>query len=278
MRIRTILVILVGSILFLGCVTHFGVGTVEVTESSRRLVRETVLDAGGGPSEVREFAYTFEGELVEERLLDAAGRVKEMSSFSYRDGRKIERRSYAASGELTGRRTYTYTPKGLPETERYFDGAGKPLFVSRFSYNYWGDTTEWTTLGADGRLIACTRYTYEKGRVLTMTLSGAQGAGTTVQMSYDTEGRKIRAAYTGATGKAEKEITFRYDEQGRLAGEETFSAFGNLLGKTVYAYTHDGRQPEKIYRYDGKGNPRETIIQEFAVKEKTKAVSETASL
>ena len=267
MRIRTVLVILAAGIFFTGCVTGYGVNSPE--ESSQQLVRETVLGAGGEPSEVREFSYSLAGELTEERLLDAAGQVREISSSSYRDGRRVERRSYTSSGELTGRRTYTYTAKGLPETECYFDGTGQLLLVSRFSYNYWGDTIEWITTDAAGILYASTRYTYEKGRPSTMRLSGAQGNETIVQMSYDKEGRKTRAAYTDAVGKPEKEIAFRYDGQGRLASEEIFSAFGNLMGKTVYTYAGNSRQPEKISRYDGRGNPRETIVQEFALRTTT---------
>ena len=264
MRIRTIPVILAAGVLFAGCVTpRYGAAA---EESPQQLVRETVLDAGGEPSETREFTYSSTGELAEERLFDAAGRVREISSSSYRDGRRVERRTYTASGELTGKRTYTYTAKGLPETECYFDGEGNLLLVSRYSYNYWGDRTTWTTTDAEGRLIASTRYTYERGRPRTLRLTGAQGSETTIEMNYDKEGRKIRAAYTGVTGKPEKEITFHYDGQGRLAGEETFSAFGNLIGKTVYAYTEDSPQPEKIHRYDGRGNPRETVIQEFALR------------
>ncbi|MCL1818867.1 MAG: hypothetical protein FWG35_08035 [Spirochaetaceae bacterium] len=265
MRIRTVLVILAAGVLLAGCVSpRYGAAVDE--KSSQQLVRETVLGAGGEPAETREFTYSPAGELVEEKLFDAAGRVREISSSSYQDGRRVERASYAASGELTGRRTYTYTTKGLTETECYFDGAGKLLLVSRFRYNYWGDTIDWVTTDAEGRLVASTRYTYEKGRPRTMRLTGALGNETIVELSYDADGRKTRAAYTGAAGNTEKEIAFRYDERGRLAGEEIFSAFGTLIGKTVYAYTENGRQPEKIYRYDGRGNPRETVIQEFALR------------
>ena len=152
MRTRTVFVILAAGVFFTGCVTGYGTTGVSPAEPSLQLVRETVLGAGGEPTEVREFSYTSTGELAEERLLDAAGRIREIISYSYRDGRRIERRSYAASGELTGKRTYTYTAKGLPETECYFDGAGNPVLVSRFSYNYWGDTIEWITTDTEGRL------------------------------------------------------------------------------------------------------------------------------
>ena len=255
MNIKTIAVFAAG-LLLAGCVTRYEAGEAD---PSRLLVRETVFRSGEEPSEVREFSYSPAGQLIQEKLLGEAGRVREIATYSYSGGRVAERRACTASGELSGRRTYTYTAKGLPETESYYDGKGRLLYVSRFSYNYWGDTNEWTTSDAKGVLIASTRYTYEKGRLLTLKTIGAQGSETTVQMSYDAAGRKTRAAYTGATGKPEKEIAFSYDSQGRLAAEETFSAFGTPLGKTVYAYTDGSRQPGKIYRYDGRGNQRETI-------------------
>ena len=264
--IRTVYAILAAGVFLAGCATGAGTQGGGPADTSRQLVRETVLEAGGEPYEIREFSYSPTGELVEERLFDASGQVREISSSVYNEGRRTERRSYAASGELLGRRTYTYTAKGLLESESFFDGEGRFLFVSRFSYNYWGDTIEWITTDAEGRLMAATHSTYERGRARTITLSGAHGNETIVQVGYDRDGRKVRETHDGGEENQGKEILFYYDERGRLAYEEVVSGFGNLLGRTVYVYTADNRQPDTIRLYDGRGNPRRTLIHEFALR------------
>ena len=264
MNVPTVCILLATSLLSLGCATQYGLSAPAADE--RQLVRETVLRAADTPDAVREFSYSSEGKLSQEKLSDAKGSVRETVFYEYKDGRMAERRVFSHSGELTGRRTYTYTSKGLPETENYFDGEGRLLMSSHFAYNYWGDRTEWTTINAAGSLMARTRYTYEKGRPVTMVLSGSNGEkNLTITTAYNAEGRRILETYVNAAGFPEKEVVFSYDEQGRLLCEETFSSVRSFQGKTVYEYSAGAAQPEKIYRYDSRGNPQETVIQEFAL-------------
>jgi hypothetical protein len=276
MGIRIFFILLAG-ILFAGCATGrqdgFGFGIGQSPQEPWQLVRERLLSGEGELEETREFSYSFTGDLVQEKVLDAADRLRAIVSYDYRDGRRAERRSYNRKGELTGKRTYTYTSKGFLETENYFDGSGGLLMTSKFSYNYWGDRIEWFTASAAGRFIASTRYTYEKGLPSVMSLCGANGEESTITLAYDGQGRKIRASYLNAAGNPEKEIAFSYDAQGRLAEEKTFSAFRILLGRTVYEYSTEDGRTEKIYRYDGKGKPKETVIQDFVLREKTGTAS-----
>jgi hypothetical protein len=272
---RRIFFIFLAGILFSGCVTRYqdGLGGAQPREEPWQLVRETLLRAEGAPEEVREFSYSAAGDLVGEKILDAAGGVRAIVSYDYRDGRRAERRGYNQKGELTGKRTYTYTSKGLPETENYFDGSGRLLMSSKFTYNSWGDKTEWFTVDSSGRLVASTRYTYEKGLPSVVILCGANGEETVITCTYDAQGRKIREAHVNAAGNPEKEIVFSYDAQGRLEREEVFSAFKTSLGKTVYEYSAEEGLTEKIYRYDNRGNPRETLIQDFVLREKKEAAA-----
>jgi hypothetical protein len=270
MRIKTFFILLAG-ILFAGCATRYqdGLRGVQPPEESWQLVRETVLMSEGKPEQRREFFYSPGGDLVREKIFDAAGRIRTIVFYDYRDGRATERRSYNENGILMGKRTYTYTSKGLPETENYFDGSDRLLMSSKFTYNYWGDKTEWLTVDAGGRLIASTRYAYEKGLPSVMNLRGAQGEESTITLAYDGQGRKIHETYLNASGNLEKEIAFSYDAQGRLIGEEIFSAFKTSLGKTVYEYSTEAGRTKKIYRYDARGNPKETVIHDFVLQEKT---------
>jgi antitoxin component YwqK of YwqJK toxin-antitoxin module len=258
-----------------GCATRYQgrdglrpVAAVEAEQdSAQQLLKATVLRADNTQDGAREFVYSPDGKVIQEKITDAAGDLRGAVHYEYTGGLRAERRSYNQSNILVGRRTYSYTAKGLPETEKYYDEKGGLLMVSRFVYDSSGNKIEWTTSDAAGNLVASTRYAYQKGRPQTAILSGPSGeVNMTINFSYDPEGKKIRETYTNMAGNTEKRIVFFYDERGRLVSEETFSPFKTFLGKTVYEYSEDYGKPEKIYRYDDRGNPRETVINEYALK------------
>jgi hypothetical protein len=259
---------LLAAALMAGCATRFqGKDSLQaVREPSQRLIKQTVLRPDNTPDSVREFSRTFDGKLAQEKILDAAGNVREIVYYDYNNGLRTERRSYNRDNKLTGRRTYSYTAGGLPETEMYYDEKGGLLMVSRFTHDSSGNKTEWTTSDASGNLMARTRYVYRKKQLQAAALSGPSGeTNITISITYNAEGRKVRETYTNTAGNTEKEILFFYDETGRLAGQETFSSFKTFSGKSVYVYAGEDEEPEKIFRYDNRGNPRETVIQEYAL-------------
>jgi hypothetical protein len=238
-------------------------------ENLQRLIKETSLFADNDADQIREYSYSANGtQVVQEKVIDAAsGRVREIIYYDYQNGLKAERRSYNADNKLTGRRTYTYTAAGLPETEKYFDEQNVLTMSSAYTYDAGGNKTKWITTNAAGTVMASTVYIYQNGqngRLAATILSGLNTVSDlTVSITYDAAGRNIRETYTTPAGNIEKEITCQYDDLGRVKIQETLSSFKTSLGKTVYTYSGSREGPDRIEYFDDKGKLQKTIINDW---------------
>jgi hypothetical protein len=269
MFIRTLIISIIFS-LAAGCATEPAEQQIRPSggEPIQRLIRETIFLADDTADQIREYSYSADGtQVVQEKVIDAAsGSVREIVYYDYRNGLRAERRSYNEDNKLTGRRTYTYTAGGLPETEKYFDEQNVLTMCSAYTYDAGGNKLEWTTTGADGTVMATTRYTYQNGRLAGTILSGPDTtADLTINISYDPAGKTILETYTTPAGNTEKEITYLYDEQGRVKIQETFSSFKNSMGKIVYTYSGQRKQADRIQYFDEKGKPQKTIANDWLI-------------
>jgi hypothetical protein len=263
-----ILFIIITFSLAAGCVTEpAGQPDQPVAkENFQILIRETILLEDNTADQIREYSYSAGGtQVVQEKVIDAAsGRVREIVYYDYQNGLKAERRSYDGDNKLMGKRTYTYTGAGLPETEKYFDGQNVLTMSSAYAYDAAGNKTKWITTDATGAVMASSAYTYQNGRLTATILSGPNTiSDLIVSVTYDAAGKNIRETYATPAGNSEKEITCRYDDAGRLKIQETLSPFKISMGKIVYTYSGPGEKPDRIEYFDEKGKLRKTIINEW---------------
>jgi hypothetical protein len=230
----------------------------------QQLVKEIVLRADNSQESVREFFYSVDG-ILQEKLFTAAGSLRETSEYIYENNLLVEHRTYGQTGKLTGKKTYTYTPGNLPQTESFYNERDALIMISYFSYDDSGRRTEWRTMDAKDTIMAFSHYTYEDGRLTETLLAGANGIATMkISVGYDREGRKILETYTNIADELEKKTAFVYDDKSRLVSQETLSRSRIFLGKTVYEYSGDRNEPEKIYYFGENEKPIGTIIKEFA--------------
>jgi hypothetical protein len=248
-----------------------------ITLKIPRVIKESYLFEDGTLDEFRVYSYSEDGKLLlKEELYDAdSGDLLESIQYGYKDGLATERKSFDRENKLKGKKTFSYTPAGLPETENFFDRNEKLQAVMKYFHDAAGNRTELQTVDSAGVLLAATRYEYSGGRPGKIVLLGPGGKlDAAITISYDGKGGKTREVFADGAGKTEKEIVYSYDDKDRPSSETTLNANKAVTGKIAYEYPPVGDGPVKIRYLDGREKTKKITLQEFAFREEKKVIYE----
>ncbi|MFQ3620283.1 MAG: hypothetical protein SNJ78_04965 [Spirochaetales bacterium] len=248
-----------------------------IVERIPRVIKESILFPDGTVDEYTIYSYTTDGKLLlKEELFDAASKdLLEYSEYQYQQEQLVEKRTFDGNKKLKFRRTYTYSNNLLIE-ESQFNPDNVLQTRSVYSYDFQNRRIDWKTFDASGSLIGATRYTYTGNSKEPTEIELLNPSGTVdlkIMVNF-LEGKKSREVFTTTEGKLEKEVMYRYDEQGRLLGETVFSPTRVKQSSIAYEYPADAFVPLRIVQLDGRDRPKKILVREYAFREESRVVYE----
>jgi hypothetical protein len=167
---------------------------------------------------------------------DASGKTLEISDFNYdNDGRLIEEKFLDPSGKYRGNIEYVYE-KGKISLETLKDESGK--IISKKEFRYHAKSMEIVVVDPKGTTLIRHQIRHDN-----MKISGGKEINGNITdqftMSYDKQGRMSVFRMIRKDGSSLSEISFTYDETGKLVSRTLKDESGESICK---------------YEYDSKGN------------------------
>lgn len=188
-------------------------GASEADLAGRRLVRQTFYTSKGVQGQTEEYRYDSQGKLSERYTI------------------------YGKEVNPAYRTVYTYDDQGNLTKETMY--SCRDNAVSReLLYDGRGNITKWSEY-VDGVIFAQADYSFvydQQGKPLKYTSKELHGPSSTVEYSYDGQGRLIgKVGYS--EGKVDLNIGYRYDAEGRIIEIAETTVAGAVLNfpETEYA-------------------------------------------
>jgi YD repeat-containing protein len=235
------------------------------------LVKETSLYADGLVDEYVVYKYDDAlAALVEKDSFDGSRPDPfERVVVENAAGRMAADTVYDTDGKAKVRHEYSYAKAGLLTQERILDSKGNPQSSSTYSYNASGARTEWRAFDGKGVLKAVTRYSYEKGKIVLIDMSDANGARTgSIVTEYDAAGLPFKRSYKAADGSLQKYELSTFDS-GKAMVVETHHADDALAFKIANTYGPLGELLSATTT-DASGAVKDRRTYEYRVRQDTK--------
>ena len=210
---------------------------------AREIAYQQTVDAL--PMAGRVTTYHPQGALAtrEEWSQSPAGITRTAYSYDAR-GNEIAARFYNADGHLYSAELTSYTPDGSPAAEKVYNGAGKLLGSTRYTYDAQGHEVS-RVVRSGGSVLDTVHTLYDaQGREIWRTDYRRPGAPMVFwQTSYPGRERLVEQRQTTDTHATRLLLRTRFDAEGRKVAE------------TSYRYHGDGtRQSRLETHYDAQGH------------------------
>lgn len=203
----------------------------------------------------------------------ASGAVLEKTEFTYEKDLLVGKTVTDREDKIVSRRSYSYTPTGLVNTEVVYDANGKQVSGYEYLYDEKNNKIAWIVKDANNSKIAETKYTYKNGKVQSAELfdgMGKKNGSSTYE--YNADGNLILVSYYNGLGSLLRK-EYSYWDNGVLVKEERTSAGGQVLQRTTYEYGPNKEIIRKVVE-DLQGKSNQIVEFEYTIRTETRTVEQ----